>query len=51
MPGEKDIFYVLQVVPELIVSAALLGINGRTVFASGLWGDRPKDPKSKQARI
>ena len=46
-PGEKDAFYGLQVVPELIVSAVLLGLNNRSVFVAGPWGDRLRDHKPR----
>ncbi|EKM54303.1 uncharacterized protein PHACADRAFT_258079 [Phanerochaete carnosa HHB-10118-sp] len=33
-PAEKTAFYLFQVVPELITSATLLGINAKEVFSA-----------------
>ena len=32
-------FYVFHIVPEITVSAALLSINAREFFSTGLFGD------------
>ena len=47
-PGDKATFYVLQAVPELVVSAALLVLNTKSMFETGNFGDRLSDPKPKR---
>ena len=46
-PGEKALFYVLQVVPEFACVGALLCVNMKRMYGTGTWGDRLKDPKPK----
>lgn len=43
---EKAIFYLFQVVPELLAAGILLSINIRVTFDTGMWGDRFSDPKA-----
>ena len=46
--GSKIAFYVCHVAPEFIVSATLMVLNVRQMFATGLWGDhRYRDPKPR----
>lgn len=46
-PGEKALFYVLQIAPEYVCLASLLSVNMKSMFGTGMWGDRLKDPKPK----
>ena len=48
--GEKAAFYVLQALPEFVVSAALLSVNSKTLFHTGNWGDQWSDKSPKWGR-
>ncbi|GJE94920.1 hypothetical protein PsYK624_110960 [Phanerochaete sordida] len=47
--GEKAAFYVLQALPELVANSVLLIVNSKSMFHTGNWGDRSKDPKPKRS--
>lgn len=44
---EKILFYVLHAAPEFHAAAVLMSIDVRRIYGTGLWGDRPWDPRPK----
>lgn len=46
-PRDKVFFYLFHAAPEFLVTAVLICVDVKRMFGTGMWGDRPWDPKPK----
>lgn len=49
--GEKALFYVFQAAPEVLSAGILLVVDVKSVFGTGMWGDRSTDAKKLDEKV